>query len=70
MFDDKNEVFSQKICVVKFCFATVISVRWTLLRKGKDPESDPDPGSYFWLADPDPGGPKTGTDPDPEYWFF
>ncbi len=28
----------------------------TFMRKGKDPDLEPDP--YLWLMDPDPGGPK------------
>ncbi len=40
------------------------------MRKGKDPEADPDP--YLVLMDPDPEGPKTNvpylTDPDPQHW--
>ncbi len=29
------------------------------MRKGKDPELDPDPDPYIWLMDTDPGSPKT-----------
>jgi hypothetical protein len=51
MFYDKNKILSKKIFVLKFYFATIISVRlntFNFCEKGKDP--DPDPG---------PGGPKT-----------
>jgi hypothetical protein len=36
------------------------------MRKGKDPELDPD--LYLWLMDPDPGGKKhvDPADPDPQ----
>jgi hypothetical protein len=56
MLDDYNYTFSKKIFVLKFYFATVISVHSTRMRKGKDP----DPG-YLCLTDPDAdsGGPKT-----------
>jgi hypothetical protein len=41
--------------VLKFYFATIISVRSTLLwEKGNDPDPDP----YMWLTDPDPDAPK------------
>ncbi len=33
----------------------------TFLRKGKDPELDPEPYSDLWLMDPDP---------DPQHWFL
>ncbi len=29
------------------------------MRKGKDPDPEPDLDPYFWLMDPDLGGPKT-----------
>ncbi len=43
-------------CVKFFC-RQYFSPLNTLMRKGKDTESDPDP--YLSLIDPDPGGPKT-----------
>ncbi len=47
--------------LIKFYFATIISVLNTFLRKGKYPELDPHPDPYFWLmySDADTGGPKT-----------
>ncbi len=53
MFDDSNSNFSRKIFVLKFDFATIISVKTFM--KGKYPNPT------LWLTDSsaDPGGPKT-----------
>ncbi len=48
-----NEVTEIKILFCKHYFSPLD----TFMRKGKDPEPDPDP--YFGLMDPDQGGPKT-----------
>jgi hypothetical protein len=46
------KILGKKIVFCKHCF----SLLSTFMRKGKDPEPDPDP--YHCLMDPDPGGPK------------
>ncbi len=54
----KSNFWQGNFCI-KILFATIISVRSTLLGKGKDPDLEPDP--YLWITDPDahPGGQKT-----------
>jgi hypothetical protein len=49
--------FLLKFCVkILFC-KHYFSPLNTFMRKGKDPDMDPDP--YLWLMDPDPGALKT-----------
>ncbi len=61
MFDDKNYIFCRKIFVLKFNFASITSVRSTLLwEKGR-----------IWIRIRETQKQMVPTDPDadPEHWF-
>jgi hypothetical protein len=51
--------FFAKILCKNFVLNHYFSPLNTFMRKGKDPDQEPEPDPNFLLIDPDPGGPKT-----------
>jgi hypothetical protein len=60
-----NILFLLKFCVKMLFCRHYFSPLNTFMRKGKDPELDPDP--YLWLIT-DPADPDPVPDPDPQHW--